>query len=516
MLESILYGIVLAAYIATLVYITAYCVSQLQLLWAYLRKPKAAPVPPPLHWPKVTVQLPIYNERYVAARIIDQVCAFDYPTESLHIQVLDDSNDDTVTIIAQRVEFWRKQGIQIDHVRRIDRKGFKAGALAKGLEESDAEFVAIFDADFVPKPDFLKKSVPHFSQDARIGVVQSRWQHLNEDYSLITRLQALQLNVHFSVEQSGRRQAGLFAQFNGTAGVWRRECIEDAGGWRAETLTEDLDLSIRAQLRGWEICYLEDNQAPAELPMEMNAFKSQQHRWMKGGAENARLLIPKVWAAKQLSFGQKLHITGHLLASTIFLFVFAMGLLSVPTALAIAHFSLPGWYFSGFLAATLAVIAVYYVGNVKASWVHMPWGKRLLRFVLLFPTFLSLSMGLSLHNALAVVEGYIGRKTPFIRTPKFGLDQGFKLEQNTYRHRKLSLSTWLEGVMAVFYSAALCWGIKSGNDFFLIFHAMLALGFAAIFLYTVKDSLIIRSKQAAPPLRPAQDPTQLQASEVEL
>lgn len=484
---DIFLGAALCGYVITLIYVTVYCLMQVHLLRAYLgRKQPPAPVAV-TDWPMVTVQLPFYNELYVAQRIIDTVCAFDYPKNRLQIQVIDDSDDATVQIAADRIDAWKAKGVDIQHVRRKKRQGFKAGALADAMPKVKGEFIAIFDADFVPSPDFLKTSIPFFA-DAKTGVVQSRWAHLNEDYSLITRLQALQLNVHFTVEQSGRRAADLFAQFNGTAGIWRKKCIEDAGGWKADTLTEDLDLSIRAQLNGWTIRYLEENLAPAELPVEMNAFKSQQHRWMKGGAENARKLLPSLWRNKGLTFNKKVHMTTHLLASSIFLFVFLIGVLSIPTAFAVAHFALPSWIFTGFLVASLAVGAVYYVANVKSSWTSLSQWKAFGRFVVLFPLFLCLSMGLSLHNTIAVLQGFRGKKSPFVRTPKFAIGDGNKVTSNNYRTRKIKWTTIAEGLLGLTFSAATAWGIWTGNSFFSLFHGMLAIGYLSIFIITLRHS----------------------------
>ena len=486
---DIIFGVTVCAYLLALTYVTAYCLLQLTLLVAYMRRGETPSVAAPENLPLVTVQLPFYNEQYVAERIIDTVCKFDYPTDKLQVQVLDDSTDETVEIVAKRVAHWKELGFDIEQVRRKKRQGFKAGALADAMPFVKGEFIAIFDADFVPKPDFLRVSIPHFA-DKRTGVVQSRWDHLNENYSVITKLQALQLNVHFTVEQSGRRSADLFAQFNGTAGVWRKTCIEDAGGWKADTLTEDLDLSIRAQLKGWTIRYLQENLAPAELPMEMNALKSQQHRWMKGGAETARKLLPSLWHDGRLSLNKKLHITSHLLASSIFLFVFLLGVLSVPTAFAVVHFALPSWMFTIFLVATLAVGAVYYVGNVKASWQSLGYWKALAKFVVLFPLFLCLSMGLSLHNTVAVVQGFLGKKSPFVRTPKFAIGGKNSLASNAYRQRTINWTTIGEGVLAVVFTASFSWGVYTGNTFFSAFHAMLAIGYTSIFIITLLHTFV--------------------------
>ena len=487
-LIHLLYYLTVGIYTLTLVYITLFCLMQLHLLWQYRKKkqvPRVVPSPP-REWPMVTIQLPIYNELFVAERLIDNMAAMDYPRDRLEIQVLDDSTDETVDIVARKVETYRRQGLQIHHIRRGTREGFKAGALDYGLGLARGEFIAIFDADFLPRPDFLKRTIPYFD-DPRIGVVQTRWEHLNEDYSLITRLQALQLNVHFSVEQTGRRLGNFLLQFNGTAGVWRRRAIEDAGGWQPDTLTEDLDLSIRAQLRGWKIHYLEEVGAPAELPAEMNSFKSQQYRWMKGGAETAKKMLPRVWRS-QLSLTQKLHATGHLLASTIFVFVFIAGVFSVPMLFAIDALGIePKWY-TFFLTGWLSIIAVYYVGNVQTEFLKGPYLKRVLKFVLLFPLFLALSMGLSLHNTVAVLQGYLGKKTPFVRTPKLDIRSvGDSLRQRArYLQGRLSWLTILEGLLAVYFLAALVEGIRTHQTEFAIFHLLLLLGYGSIFFLSVR------------------------------
>jgi len=487
-LTNVLYYLTVGIYTLTLVYITLFCLMQLHLLWQYRKKKDVPPVvpPPPREWPMVTIQLPIYNELFVAERLIDNIARLDYPRDRLEIQVLDDSTDETVDIVARKVEAYRRQGLQIHHIRRGSREGYKAGALEYGLGLARGEFIAIFDADFLPRPDFLKRTIPWFD-DPRIGVVQTRWEHINEDYSLITRLQALQLNVHFSVEQTGRRLGNYLLQFNGTAGVWRRRAIEDAGGWQPDTLTEDLDLSIRAQLRGWKIHYLEEVGAPAELPAEMNSLKSQQYRWMKGGAETAKKMLPRVWRSN-LSLTQKLHATGHLLASSIFVFVFIAGVFSVPMLFAIDALGLePKWY-TFFLTGWLSIIAVYYVGNVQTEFLKGPYLKRVLKFVLLFPLFLALSMGLSLHNTVAVLQGYLGKKTPFVRTPKFDIRSvGDSLRQRArYLQGRLSWLTVFEGLLAVYFLVALVEGIRTHQTWFAFFHFLLLLGYGAIFFLTVR------------------------------
>jgi len=504
--------IFLAIYTIALLYITVYCLMQLNLLVAYKRYTKKAnkkpvrvlPEPVNTHqlipagmddeqqeteaWPQVTIQLPIYNEKYVIGRLIDSVTRFDYPRDRFEIHILDDSSDETVELVAEKVAQYQAAGFRIEQIRRPVRQGFKAGALRDGMPLANGDFIVIFDADFVPRPDFLRRTLPYFD-DEKIGVVQTRWEHINEDYSLITRLQALQLNVHFTVEQVGRMGGEHFLQFNGTAGIWRRACIEEAGGWEADTLTEDLDLSIRAQLKGWRIHFLEQVGSPAELPAEMNSLKSQQYRWMKGGAETARKLLPTVWRSK-ISLDKKIHATFHLLASTVFVFVFLTGVFSVPLLFVLNDLIEVGFdkdWFAGFLVGLLSIMAVYYVANVQAPVHRDPPAKAIFKFVVLFPLFLALSMGLSLHNTVAVIQGYRGKRTPFVRTPKFNIQSlRDSFSRNAYVVRKLSWTTILEGILTLYFAGAVAYGLYQGDLTFLYFHGMLALGYGAIFYYTLR------------------------------
>jgi len=511
---SILAWIILIVYTAALSFVTVYCLMQFNLLYYYSRanrvaEPNAralhfaaldgkAPAPSteqPAGWqaeeelPFVTVQLPIYNERYVVERLIDCIAAFDYPPDRFEIHILDDSTDDTREIVHRKVAEHRKRGLQIEQILRPDRQGFKAGALRDATPRARGEFIAIFDADFLPEPDFLRRTIPHF-RDERVGVVQTRWEHLNENYSLITRLQALQLNVHFTVEQAGRMAGNLFLQFNGTAGGWRKATIEDAGGWQADTLTEDLDLSIRAQLRGWKIRYLEAVGSPAELPAEMNSFKSQQFRWMKGGAETAKKMLPTVWRSP-MRLVQKIHTTFHLLGSTVFIFVFVLGVFSVPLLFLLSEllaFGLTKDIFAGFLIGLLSIIAVYFVGNVQSGlYENQPRWRTLLKFIFLFPLFLALSMGLSLHNSIAVLQGYLGRRSAFVRTPKFNIrSMKDSFRQNKYLTHRLSWTTLGEGLLALYFLGGVLGGLYLANTTFIVFHFLLCIGYGTIFYFTVR------------------------------
>lgn len=483
---------ILGFYTLALLYITIYCLMQLNLLWHYKKH----------HWqgesnaidnpeikeaalPVVTIQLPLYNELYVVERLIDNIVKMDYPKDKLEIQVLDDSTDESIDIAKNKVEEYQKQGFDIKHVRRADRVGYKAGALQEGMKTVKGEFIAIFDADFLPKVDFLKKTIPYF-QDKNVGVVQTRWEHLNQDYSLLTELQAFQLNVHFTVEQLGRRAGDLMLQFNGTAGVWRKDTIESAGGWEADTLTEDLDLSYRAQLKGWEIIFLEDVVSPAELPVEIRSLKSQQYRWMKGGAETAKKMIPTIWKS-DISLRRKIHATTHLLGSSIFVSVFIVGVFSVPLLFALSPTGINERIFGVFFISMISVICVYYVANVQAAWETESGWRKVLKFVLIFPIFLALSMGLSLHNTIAVVQGFWGKKSAFVRTPKFNIKNiSDKIHGQNYLVSKIDMTTIFEGILAVYFSVGLIYGITHQEMTFSIFHLLLALGYGSIFVMSVK------------------------------
>lgn len=486
-----LYYIIFAIYLLALIYITIFTLLQFNLLYYYRKFWKKGGVskPAPLQeedLPFVTIQLPIYNEMYVVERLIEAISRFDYPKEKMEIHILDDSTDETVDIVQKLVETYRKQGFQIEQIRRTVRQGFKAGALKEAMGQAKGDFVAIFDADFVPRKDFLLATLPYFFSNPKTGVVQTRWEHINRDYSLLTRLQALQLNVHFTVEQQGRQGGQLLLQFNGTAGVWRKTTIEDAGGWEADTLTEDLDLSIRAQLKGWEIIYLEKFESPAELPSEMNGLKSQQFRWMKGGAETARKMLPTLWRSN-FSLRKKFFGTMQLLGSAVFLFVFVAGVFSVPLLIAMPHLGIHPAFMTVFLASLLSIGVVYYVANVEAALKPESLVKKIGKFIVLFPLFLALSMGLSLHNSIAVLQGYLGKKTPFVRTPKFNI-QGIKdsLKTKKYLTQKLPLTTVLEGLLAIYFLGAIWLGFELKNETFLVFHLLLVIGYGTICYYSIR------------------------------
>jgi cellulose synthase/poly-beta-1,6-N-acetylglucosamine synthase-like glycosyltransferase len=474
-----------------------YSCAQMSLVWNYwfkspqstVHSPQLAAVPPSgvrgLFIPFVTVQLPIYNERYVIERLIEAVIAFDYPKNRLEIQVLDDSTDETVEIIAQKVAYYQSQGFLIQHIRRGNRKGFKAGALAYGLTLAKGEFIAIFDADFVPTPDFLQKTLPHFTTE-QIGVVQTRWGHLNETYSLITQLQAFGLDGHFVVEQGGRNAGGHFINFNGTAGVWRKGCITDAGGWASDTLTEDLDLSYRAQMRGWQFIYLENVESPAELPATMPALKSQQYRWMKGAAECARKNLANVFKTPTIKLSTKIHAAFHLLNSGVFVAVLLMALLSVPTLFITHQFPQYNYLLGIFRIFQLSVLML-----LGFYWTAHHRRKSLVQLIWQLPLFLTVIMGLSLHNSVAVIEGYLGKKTPFVRTPKWGIvkhQDGW--QRKKYLVKSLNPLTIIELFLVLYFSFGVGLGIYWHSYQMLLLHTMLALGYGFVGYYSVKHSIV--------------------------
>ena len=388
---------------------------------------------PLVETPMVTIQLPLYNEMYVVRRLIDASCAIEYPKDRIEIQVLDDSTDETVDLVASIVREKQAKGFNIVHAHRTNRQGFKAGALKEGLKTAKGEFVAIFDADFIPRPEFLTKTIPYFFKDEKIGMVQTRWEHLNGDYSLMTRTQAMALDGHFVIEQNIRNKAGYFINFNGTGGVWRKETIMDAGNWQSDTLTEDLDLSYRAQLRGWKFKFLRDVTSPAELPAEINALKSQQFRWTKGAIETARKLLPMVWKSN-IPFRIKFHSTFHLTNNIVFPFIILASILNVPLTF-IKHGGGFDAYFDFMSVFVLAFIGSFLFYLYSQKDIYTDWRKR----IMLFPVFMAGSMGFAVNNSKAVLEGLFKRKSEFVRTPKYGIE-GKKQQWNDKKYVPVKFS----------------------------------------------------------------------------
>ena len=483
--------IILFLYAFCLFLIFYYSVVQVSLAVAYVRTRKKrfleiAPIFDLTNAPKVTVQLPMYNEMYVAERIIEKTAELNYPRDKFQIQVLDDSTDETKEIIANKVKELAAKGIDIIHIHRTDRTGYKAGALDSAMDKVSGEFIAIFDADFVPDPDFLLKTIPYF-QDGKIGVVQTRWGHLNKTYSMLTELQAFGLNGHFAIEQGGRSANGHYINFNGTAGIWRKSCIADAGGWEHDTITEDLDLSYRAQMKGWQFKYLEDVISPAELPITMSALKSQQHRWMKGGAEVFMKMWKRLVKNPNVRFTDKVHGLAHLFNSTVFVFILCLSVLSLFVLHIKDSFSDLNFViqFGSFFIISTIFLAYYYWFSYRDK--KGKTGSDIVRFTARFFQFLTVSMALSLSNAVAVIEGYLGIKSSFVRTPKFNVSKKEEFQGNKYDKKSLSITNIMEGILMVVFGFTAINRALYGDFGMVPFHLMLTIGYGVIFFSTLKE-----------------------------
>lgn len=483
--------IILFLYAFCLFLIFYYSVVQVSLAAAYVRSRKKraleiAPLFDITNAPKVTVQLPMYNEMYVAERIIDTTAELDYPRDKFQIQVLDDSTDETKEIIANKVKELAAKGIDIIHIHRTDRTGYKAGALDSAMDKVSGEFIAIFDADFVPDSDFLLKTIPYF-QDEKIGVVQTRWGHLNKTYSMLTELQAFGLNGHFAIEQAGRSTNGHYINFNGTAGIWRKSCIADAGGWEHDTITEDLDLSYRAQMKGWKFKYLENVISPAELPITMSALKSQQHRWMKGGAEVFMKMWKRLVKNPNVRFTDKVHGLAHLFNSTVFVFILCLSVLSLFVLHIKDSFSDLNFViqFGSFFIISTIFLAYYYWFSYRDK--KGKTGSDIVRFTARFFQFLTVSMALSLSNAVAVIEGYLGIKSSFVRTPKFNVSKKAEFQGNKYDKKSLSITNIMEGILMVVFGFTTINRALYGDFGMVPFHLMLTIGYGVIFFSTLKE-----------------------------
>lgn len=487
----ILQGTIIVLYTVSLLLILMYAIAQLNLLINYLNaKKKTAQCPlfdfeNPEEIPVVTIQLPVYNEMYVIQRLLDNIAKIKYPREKLEIQVLDDSTDESLKTTALKIKELQATGLDIKHITRSNRSGFKAGALKQGLEIAKGEYIAIFDADFLPQHNWLYKTIPYF-KDLEIGVVQTRWGHINKNYSLLTKVQAFALDAHFTLEQVGRNTKGHFINFNGTAGAWRRSCILDAGNWEGDTLTEDLDLSYRAQLKNWKFKYLEEVETPAELPVVISAARSQQFRWNKGGAENFQKMYRRVLTSNNVSTKTKIHSLLHLLNSTMFLNIFLVAILSVPMLYIKNEYGYLKGYFivmSFFVVSTLIFFVCYWY---TYKTIYGGGFKQFIKYVGMFFAFFSIAMGFSLHNTIAVIEGHMGKKSDFVRTPKFNISTlKDKWQGNKYLKKNISVHVIFEGILMCYFAFGMYLAFvvgDQGGDFGLFpFHLMLCLGFGYVF-----------------------------------
>ena len=471
------------------------------LVYLYMKNKANQPAPgllPALSpLPRVTIQLPIFNEMYVADRLIDAVVEMDYPAELLQIQVLDDSTDETTEIAAMAVRRHKSRGCNIQYLHRIDRRGFKAGALEAGLKVATGEYIAIFDADFIPSTDFLMRTLPHFGGDPKVGMVQARWGHINQDYSLLTKIQSMLLDAHFVLEHGGRNRAGCFFNFNGTAGIWRREAIISAGGWQHDTLTEDLDLSYRAQLAGWRFKFLPDLVAPAEVPVEMNSFKSQQHRWAKGSIQTCLKLLPRILRSDQ-PLGVKAEAFFHLSANFNYLLMSVLSILMFPAMW--VRYSM-GWTemllidVPLFLAATASVANFYVVAQRE---LYPDWRQRL-KYL---PFLMSIGIGLCVNNTRAVLEAIFNKQSDFARTPKYGIERdsdewvGKKYHQSVGVQPIVEVALGLYFTVTVFY--ALVNQIYGTLPFLMLFQVgFLYTGLLSILQQFTGDNVMLKSPEIA-------------------
>ena len=473
---------ILVAYFFVLSVLLIYGWHRYYLVYQYAKHRDRAPGRPPqiAEWPVVTVQLPIYNEMYVVDRLIESVCRLDYPEGKLEIQVLDDSTDETREIAELAVRRQAARGFDIKYLHRTDRTGFKAGALAAGLIEARGELVAIFDADFVPPSDFLRRTVPYFTDD-RLAVVQARWGHLNPDYSLLTRIQAVLLDGHFVLEHGGRNRSDCFFNFNGTAGVWRRTAIVDAGGWQHDTLTEDLDLSYRAQIRGWKFLFLPDVVTPAEVPVEMNAFKSQQHRWAKGSIQTCLKLLPYLLQSN-LPTRVKAEAFFHLTGNFNHLLMILLSLLMFPAM--IVRYEM-GWTemllidVPLFAGATLSVLNFYLWSQRE---IYADWRTR----VKYLPLVMAVGIGLAVNNSKAVIEALFGRTSDFARTPKYGIERAKDEWMGKKYHQALPIQPFIEIGLGLYFTFTVFYALSNRIYGTLPFLILFQVGF----LYTGLLSIV--------------------------
>ncbi len=475
---------ILAAYFFVLCILAMYGWHRYYLVYVYMKHKDNVPKPlPPLDpLPVVTIQLPIYNEMYVVDRLIAAVCAMDYPKHLLEIQVLDDSTDETREIAELAVRRHAAQGFDIKYLHRTDRTGFKAGALDAGLKAARGEYIAIFDADFVPPAEFLRSTLPQFV-NAKVALVQARWGHINRDYSLLTRIQSIMLDGHFILEHGGRNRANHFFNFNGTAGIWRRVAISDAGGWQHDTLTEDLDLSYRAQLRGWKFLFMPDIVSPAEVPVEMNAFKSQQHRWAKGSIQTCKKLLPRILTA-DLPLGVKVEAFFHLTANFNYLLMVVLSILMFPSMY--VRYTM-GWTemmlidVPLFFAATFSVANFYMV--CQRELFRKDWTSRV-KYV---PFLMSIGIGLCINNARAVIEALMENGSgEFTRTPKYGIERDSDEWQNKKYHDLALTQPLIELTLGLYFTGTVFYALSNQIYGTLPFLVLFQVGF----LYTGLLSMV--------------------------
>ena len=473
---------IMIPYFLVLGVLAAYGFHRYWLVYCYLKYRANVPGKPAdlTNWPKVTIQLPIYNERYVVERLVEAISRLDYPSGLLEVQVLDDSTDETQQVARSCVERYRALGLDVRYLHRPNREGYKAGALANGLNSATGELIVIFDADFQPGPDFLRRTLPYFS-DPKLAMVQTRWTYLNRDYSALTEVESILLDGHFVIEHGARARSGRFFNFNGTAGVWRRKAIDDAGGWQHDTLTEDTDLSYRAQLRGWRFLYLPDIECPSELPVEMNAFKAQQARWAKGLMQTAKKILPRVLRA-DLPAGVKAEAFFHLTAN-----------ISYPLMVLLSTLLLPAMivrFYQGWVQMLLIDLPLFLASSCSISGFYLTaqralYPKSWTRKILYLPFVMAVGIGLSVRNAKAVLEAIFGVQSEFARTPKYRIEgQAGTWRRKGYRNRA-GWMPYLEVALGLYFAATVYYSIQNENYFTAPFLLLFVWGY----LYTGVMSL---------------------------
>jgi cellulose synthase/poly-beta-1,6-N-acetylglucosamine synthase-like glycosyltransferase len=465
----------LIPYFIVLILLASYGLHRYILVYLYYKNRKKHTGEAPQHFaelPRVTVQLPIFNEQYVVGRLVDTVCRLQYPKDKLGIQVLDDSTDETAQVARDLVDRYAALGYPITYHHRSERSGFKAGALAEGLKTAEGEFIAIFDADFTPPEDFLLRTIHHFT-DPKIGMVQTRWTHINRHYSFLTEVEAILLDGHFVLEHSGRARSGVFFNFNGTAGMWRRAAIEEAGGWQHDTLTEDTDLSYRAQLKGWKFIYLQDVECPAELPVEMTAFKTQQARWAKGLIQTGKKILPKVLRS-DAPLHTKIEAWYHLTANLSYPLMIVLSVLLLP-AMVIRFYQ--GWFqmlyidLPLFLASTFSISSFYLVSQKEL------FPGKWYRALLYLPFLMALGIGLTITNTRAVLEALVGKQTAFARTPKYRVEsKKDKVRFSAYR-RRLGWVPWIELLIGSYFALTVYYALDNENYLTVPFLILFVVGY---------------------------------------
>ena len=466
----------LIPYFIVLIVLASYGLHRYFLVYLYYKNKKNRAIEPVGHFddlPRVTVQLPIFNEQFVIERLIEHVCRLEYPPEKLDIQVLDDSTDETVDVARNAVERYAALGHPISYHHRSNRQGYKAGALQEGMKTAKGEFIAIFDADFTPGEDFLIRTIHHFT-DPAIGMVQTRWTHINRHYSFLTEVESILLDGHFVLEHGARSRSGVFFNFNGTAGVWRRDAIEDAGGWQHDTLTEDTDLSYRAQLEGWKFRYLQDVECPAEVPVEMTAFKTQQARWAKGLIQTSLKILPSVMRS-DVPRRVKVEAWYHLTSNISYPLMVALSVLLLP-AMIIRFYQ--GWFqmlyidLPLFVASTCSISSFYLVSQKEL------FPKTWLRTFLYLPFLMALGIGLTITNSRAVIEALLGVKSPFARTPKYRVENKTDRAARARKYRRrLGVLPWIELLIGGYFSLTVYYAIVNENYLTVPFLLLFVLGY---------------------------------------